>query len=130
MDIEIKPNIVSEQDAVEILTQMKIDYDKAKLQLIDYKLDDLMAEYGKLKELRDEIQEKFFSVIETIKENELDDVDINTHEWQKIRDSENNNWDGELDILSDYKYQINECLGLLYDGTIEQMLIAEEIDVD
>ena len=28
MDIEIKSNIVSEQDAVEILTQMKIDYDK------------------------------------------------------------------------------------------------------
>ena len=73
MDIEIKPNIVSEQDVVEILTQMKIDYEKARLQLIDYKLDDLIEEYGKLKELRDEIQEKFFSVIETIKENELDD---------------------------------------------------------
>jgi hypothetical protein len=88
MNIEIKPNIVSEQEAVELLTNMKIDYDKARLQLIDYKLDDLISEYGKLKELRDEIQEKFFSVIETIKENELDDVDIDTHEWQKIRDSE------------------------------------------
>ena len=75
MNIEIKPNIVSEQDAVEILTQMKIDYDKARLQLIDYKLDDLIAEYGKLKELGDEIQEKFFSVIETICDNDLDDVD-------------------------------------------------------
>ena len=36
-------------------------------------------------------KKSFFHVIETIKENELDDVDINTHEWQKIRDSENNN---------------------------------------
>ena len=61
MDIEIKPNIVSEQDVVGLLTNMKIDYDKARMQLIDYKLDDLIAEYGKLKELRDEIQEKFFS---------------------------------------------------------------------
>ena len=52
------------------------------------------------------------------------------NEWQKIRDSENNNWGGELDILSDYKHQVNECLQLLNDGTIEQMLIAEEIDVD
>ena len=100
---------------------MKIDYDKARMQLIDYKLDDLIAEYGKLKELRNEIQEKFFSVIESIKENELDDVDINTHEWQKIRDSENTNWDGELDIISEYKHQVNEYLELLYDGTIEQM---------
>ena len=83
MNIEIKPNILSEQDAVEILTNMKLDYDKARLQLIDYKLGDLIVEYGRLKELRDEIQEKFFSVIKTIKENELDDVDINAHEWQK-----------------------------------------------
>ena len=49
MDIEIKSNIVSEQDAVEILTQMKIDYDKTRMQLIDYKLDDLISEHGKLK---------------------------------------------------------------------------------
>ena len=83
MDIEIKPNIVSEQDAVEILTQMKIDYDKARMQLIDYKLENLIADYEKLKELRDEIQEKFFSVIKTICDNDLDDIDINAHEWQK-----------------------------------------------
>ena len=78
---------------------MKIDYDKARLQLIDYKLDDLISEYEKLKEFRDEIQEKFFSVIKTIC-----DIDINAHEWQKIRDSENTNWDGELDIISDYRH--------------------------
>ena len=62
---------------------MKIDYDKAKMQLIDYKLENLIADYEKLKELRDEIQEKFFSVIKTICDNDLDDIDINAHEWQK-----------------------------------------------
>ena len=61
MDIEVKQNIVSEQDAVELLTNMKIDYDKARLKLINYKLDNLIADYEKLKELRDEKQEKFFS---------------------------------------------------------------------
>ena len=45
----------------------------------------------------------------------------------KIRDSENTNWNGELDILADYKYQVNECLQLLYDGTIEKMLVAEDM---
>ena len=62
---------------------MKIDYDKARLKLINYKLDNLIADYEKLKELRDEIQEKFFSVIKTICDNDLDDIDINAHEWQK-----------------------------------------------
>ena len=45
---------------------------------------------------------------------------------KKIIDGENTNWDGELDIISDYKHQVNECLELLNDGTIEQML-AEDI---
>lgn len=130
MNLEIKRNNKSEQDAVEILRNMKLDYDKARLQLIDYQLQNLIADYEKLKELREDIQQKFFLVIETICDNDLDDIGINIHEWEKIRDSENTNWNGELDILSDYKYQVNECLGLLYDGTIEQMLMAEEIDVD
>ena len=103
---------------------MKIDYDKAKMQLIDYKLENLIADYEKLKELRDEIQEKFFSVIKTICDN---DLQISMHmNGKKIIDGENTNWDGELDIISDYKHQVNECLELLNDGTIEQML-AEDI---
>ena len=130
MNLEIKQHInsdIDKQDALDIFRNMKLDYDKARLQLIDYQLENLIADYEKMKELREDIQQKFFSVIETICDNDLDDVDINIHEWQKIRDSENTNWNGELDILSDYKYQVNECLDLLYDGTIEQMLIAEEI---
>ena len=125
MDIEIKASD-EEQQAVEVITNLKIDYDKARLQLINYQLGDLIAMYENLKELREDIQQKFFSVIELICENELDDIDINTWEWQKIRDNELANWNGELDILSDYKYQINECLGLLYDGTIEQLLIKAD----
>lgn len=126
MDIEIKANNESKQDTIEILRNMKLDYDKARLQLIDYQLNDLIEDYETLKKLREQIQSKFFLIFETIKENELDDVDVNAHEWQKIRDSENTNWNGELDILSDYKYQVNECLSLLYGGTIEQMLMAED----
>lgn len=62
-----------EQEARDVFRNMKLDYDKARLQLIDYKLGDIIADYQKLKELREDIQEKFFSVIELICENELDD---------------------------------------------------------
>lgn len=99
VNCEIKEN--KEQEAVKVITNLKLDYDMARLQLINYQLTDLIANYTALKELRDQIQQKFFLVFETIKENGLNDVDINTHEWQKIRDSENTNWNGELDILSD-----------------------------
>lgn len=39
---------------------MKLDYDKARLQLIDYQLENLIADYEKLKEFREDIQQKFF----------------------------------------------------------------------
>lgn len=122
---EIK-QLNEEQEAREIFRNMKIDYDKARLQLIEYRLEDVIADYHKLRELREDIQQKFFSVIELICENELDDVDINTHEWQKMRDNENTYWDAESNILADYKYEVNQCLELLNDGTIEKMLIDEE----
>ena len=58
-----------EQKAVEVITNLKLDYDWARLQLIDYQLADLITNYETLKELRNQIQQKFFLVFETIKEN-------------------------------------------------------------
>ncbi len=77
MNLEIKQHInsdIDKQDVLDIFRNMKLDYDKARLQLIDYQLENLIADYGKMKELREAIQQKFFSVIETICDNDLDDV--------------------------------------------------------
>ena len=76
MNLEIKQHInsdIDKQDALDIFRNMKLDYDKARLQLIDYQLENLIADYEKMKELREDIQQKFFSVIETICDNDLDD---------------------------------------------------------
>ena len=58
MDIEITNE---SGDVVEILKKIKLDYDKARMELIDYKLADVMVDYEKLKELRNKIQQKFSS---------------------------------------------------------------------
>lgn len=121
---------VEEKYVLDTLRDMKIGFDKARFQLIAYKLNNLIISYGELMDLREEIQEQFFAVIEAINDNELDDVDINAHEYQQIRDKENATWQAELNIISDYKYQIDEGLELLNSGVVEQILIAEELDVD
>lgn len=120
---------IEQKYVLDALRDMKIGYDKARFQLIAYQLNNLINNYGKLIELRKEIQKQFFTVIETINDNDLDDVDVNTSEYQQILDKENATWQAELNILSDYKYQIDEGLELLNSGVVEQILIAED-DVD
>ena len=121
---------VEQKYVMDTLRDMKLGYDKARFELINFQLTNLITKYEKLMELRKEIQEQFFAVIEAINHNELDDVDVNAHQYQQIRDNENATWEGELDIICNYKYQIDEGLELLNSGVVEQILIAEELDVD
>ena len=122
---EIKHNNelgMEEQEAMDMLINIKIGYDKARLGFAEYQLDTLISEYDKLKEIREDIQSKFFLLFETLNEYQISEETIDAHEWQKIRDVEDANWNDELGILSDFKYQINGLLKQLNDGTIEQMI--------
>ena len=122
---EIKHNNeldMEEQEAMDMLINIKIGYDKSRLGFAEYQLDTLISEYEKLKEIRDDIQSKFFLLFDTLNEYQISNDTIDAHEWQKIRDVENANWNDELGILSDFKYQINDLLNQLNDGTIEQMI--------
>ena len=122
---EIKHNNeldMEEQEAMDMLINIKIGYDKSRLGFAEYQLNTLISEYERLKEIRDDIQSKFFLLFETLNEYEISDDTIDAHEWQKIRDVEEANWNDELGILSDFKYQINGLLKQLNDGTIEQMI--------
>ena len=117
---------VNEKYVMDTLRDMKMGYDKARFRLISYQLTNLITDYEKLMRLREDIQQQFFAVIDEICENELDDVDINVHKYQNIRDTENATWQTELNIISDYKYQIDEGLELLDSGVVEQILMAED----
>ena len=83
MNLEIKQytnSDIDKQDALDIFRNMKLDYDKARLQLIDYQLENLIADYEKLKGLWENIQQKFFFS----NWNNMwlwFRLDINTNEW-------------------------------------------------
>ena len=122
---EIKHNnelCMEEQEAMDMLINIKIGYDKSRLGFAEYQLNTLISEYERLKEIREDIQSKFFLLFDTLNEYQISNDTIDAHEWQKIRDVENANWNDELGILSDFKYQINGLLNQLNDGTIEQMI--------
>ncbi len=105
--------------------KMKINYDIERFKLMSYQLENLINDYESLTKIRQEIQEKYFTTLDNIKNNELD-MDIDYSRWEKVRLSEDNNWKDELNELSELKYEIDEAIKLLKNGEIEKLLIEEE----
>ena len=118
-----------ELDVFGAFRNLKISYDKARFELIDYKLADLIAEYDKLVELRKDIQLRYFEIMDIIKENDLNTIDISYEKWEKARTDENANWNDEIAVLSEYKYAFDEGLELINSGVVEQILIEEEMNL-
>ena len=59
--------------------------DKAQFQLLDYKINDLLYNYQQLQQLREEIQSKYFDVLEKIDATELATVDVSYEKWAEVR---------------------------------------------
>ncbi len=64
-----------------------------------------------------------------ITESELNTVDVSYEKWEQVREEEIAHWNDELDLLSEYKYAIEQGLELINSGVAEEMLIEEEKDI-
>jgi hypothetical protein len=54
---------------------------------------------------------------------------VNYEKWEQVRGEEIAHWNDELDLLSEYKYAIEQGLELINRGVAEQMLIEEERNI-
>ena len=106
---------------------LQLDYDCERFRLMSYQLDNLLEEYDKLLELRENIQLKFFTTLENIKRNGID-VDEDYERWVKVRTSEREEWDSEIDLIVNLKYDIDDNLKLLDNSTMSRTLIKREIE--
>ncbi|WP_296804067.1 hypothetical protein [uncultured Methanobrevibacter sp.] len=69
--------------------------------------------------MREEIQAKYFDVLEKIDATELATVDVIYEKWTEVREYENTNWNEEVEVISLFKYYLNDLIMQLYDGAIE-----------
>lgn len=106
---------------------LQLDYDCERFRLMSYQLENLLEEYDKLLELRENIQLKFFTTLENIKRNGID-VDEDYERWVKVRTSEREEWDSEIDLIVNLKYDIDDNLKLLDNSTMRRTLIKREIE--
>lgn len=120
---------IDEHFVIDMFRTMKIEMDKARFQLLSYELADLINSYEQLQKLREEIQAKYFVMLEKIDASEFATVDVIYEKWAEARDYENANWHEEVELVSEFKYHLDDLLVQLNDGTIEQMIIEDEKNI-
>jgi hypothetical protein len=109
------------------IDNLKLELECEKFRLMSYQLGDLLEEYDKLIELRDNIQLKFFTTLENVKKNGLP-VDEDFERWEKIRTTEREGWNFEIDLIADLKYDVDDNLKLLDNSRMRQMFIDKEFE--
>lgn len=104
---------------------IKLEKDYAQLQLSLFQVEELISHYEKLINLQEEIQSKHYQAIKHMEDIDLIE-DYDYVKWHQKRESELLSWKHELEILTEYKHQINKILQDIDDGTTAKTLIEEE----
>lgn len=110
-----------EKEVIDAFRQMKLMSDYNRFKLYNYKVEELINDYEELKQLRRNIQEKYFSIYEGLIEGELD-----ASIWGITREIENETWDSELQLMSEIKTNFDIAIKMIESGDAEQIIIDEE----
>ena len=109
------------------MDRLQLELDCERFRLMSFQLDNLLEEYNQLLELRENIQLKFFTTIENVKKNGIP-VNEDYERWEKLRTSERDGWNEEIDLIANLKYDVDDNLKLLDNTRMRRSLISKEID--
>ena len=115
-----------EKEVLDVFRQMKLLADYNKFKLYKYKVEDLINDYEQLKQLRQDIQAKYFSVYEELVNEELIEGELDASIWGITREHENETWDSELQLMSEIKTNFDMAIKMIETGEAEQMIIDDE----
>ena len=117
---------VDEKEVLDAFRQMKLMSDYNRFKLYNFKVEDLINDYEQLKQLREQIQAKYFSIYEELIEEELIEGEMDASIWGITRDHENETWNAEIEIMSDIKTNFDIAIKMIESGEAEQIIIDEE----
>ncbi len=109
------------------LDKLRLDLECEKFRLMSFQLGNLLEEYDKLLELRENIQLKFFQAMDNIKKNEIPFEEDFTR-WNETRTHERELWMSEINLIADLKYDIDDNLKLLDNNKMQRLFIEKEIN--
>ena len=97
--------------------------------MIHHDLSKVFNRYGQLQELRKDIRVKYFAILEKIDAIEFAEVDVDYQKWDTVLTNENNEWNEEIELISQFKNYLDDLLMQLNDGTMEHRIIEEEKNI-
>ena len=115
-----------EKEVIDAFRQMKLMSDYNRFKLYNYKVEELINDYEELKQLRRNIQEKYFSIYEELINEGLIEGELDASIWGITREIENETWDSELQLMSEIKTNFDIAIKMIESGDAEQIIIDEE----
>ena len=115
-----------EKEVLDVFRQMKLMSDYNMFKLYKFKVEDLIKDYEQLKQLREEIQAKYFSVYDELVNKELIEGEFDASIWGITREKENETWDSEVQLMSEIKTNFDLAIKMIETGEAEQMIIDDE----
>lgn len=108
-----------EKEVLDAFRQMKLMSDYNKFKLYNFKVEDLINDYQELKQLRETIQAKYFSIYEEMLNENLIKGELDASVWGITRENENETWDSELNLLSEIKTHFEIAIKMIETGEAE-----------
>lgn len=115
-----------EKEVLDAFRQMKLMSDYNRFKLYNFKVEDLIKDYEHLKQLREEIQSKYFSIYDELIEEGLIESELDASIWGITREKEIETWDSELKLMSEIKTNFDIAIKMIESGDAEQIIIDEE----
>ncbi|WP_400197802.1 hypothetical protein [Methanobrevibacter smithii] len=115
-----------EKEVLDAFRQMKLMSDYNRFKLYSYKVEDLIKDYEQLKQLRENIQAKYFSVYDELLNEELIEGELDATIWGITREQENETLDSELRLMSEIKTNFDLAIKMIESGDAEQLIIDDE----
>ena len=113
---------IDENELTDSLIKMKLLYDYATFNLHKFQVEELIKDYEQLKNLREDIQVKYFSIYEKLSEEGLIEGDLDKINWGINREKENEVWNSELKLINDMKTDFDMAISMIENGEAEAII--------
>ena len=115
-----------EKEVLDVFRQMKLMSDYNRFRFYNLKVENLIAKYEKLKQLREEIQGDYFSIYDELVAEELIEGELDASDWGITRDHENETWDSEVRLMSEIKTNFDLAIKMIESCEADQSIIDAE----
>ena len=115
-----------EKEVPDVFRQMKLMSDYNRFRFYNLKVENLIAKYEQLKQLREEIQGDYFLIYDELLSEELIEGELDASDWGITRDHENETWDSEVRLMSEIKTNFDLAIKMIESCEADQSIIDAE----